>query len=524
MARSPRFEELLAEVEEGGGDHLLERIRQRFFAAKTEDRVAIVEEFVAETVAKVLRVPSKRIDLDRALDEQGLDSLMAVELFGILENQLGVPISPSQLIENPTIRKASAAIARVLETQTGGEAFSEAGSPPAEEEASPERDVAILTETIDAMREDAAPPPARPPREIFVTGATGFWGPYLVKSLLDACPGARLTCLVRSGRAGGIWKRLEETWPGSISDAVRDRIACVEGDLTQPALGLGETRFRDIADRTDTILHAAAEVSHFASYGELREVNVLGLAEIFRLALSGSERRWLHLLSSVTTIGVGGRGMLPRKAEHTPPDPFDVLANDYGKSKAIAEVLASRANLSVPHANVFRVAHLFSMREPERSCADQGLWIFLRLCCELGMAPSSGGRLQLTDAAYAAEVVARSIAARLPAGTWHVAAPDSPTFDELVERLRECGHDVRSVDAATWGREIEKLLVSSPLGERLSSGIALFQRSIPKDGVLDTSALDEFLASKQIAVWPAPYDMTDSVGALETCGYFRSDS
>ena len=51
-------------------------------------------------------------------DEFGPAALF-LELFGVLENQLGVPIPPSQLIENPTIEKAAGSIVMILENQEG---------------------------------------------------------------------------------------------------------------------------------------------------------------------------------------------------------------------------------------------------------------------------------------------------------------------------------------------------------------------------------------------------------------------
>ena len=76
-------------------------------AAATNKKDAIsaseIEAFIANWTARKLKLPVDSIARDRPLIEYGMDSLMAVNLSGRLEDLLGRPISGSIVWEYPTL-------------------------------------------------------------------------------------------------------------------------------------------------------------------------------------------------------------------------------------------------------------------------------------------------------------------------------------------------------------------------------------------------------------------------------------
>lgn len=116
------------------------------------------------------------------------------------------------------------------------------------------------------------------PSSIFLTGATGFLGAFLLDELLKQTE-AKVYCLVRrcSDLEEGI-KRIKDNlafyqlWHKSY----KTRIVPVLGDLSQPNLGLSLKDFQQLAIEIDVIHHCGALVKWNRSYEELKPINVLG--------------------------------------------------------------------------------------------------------------------------------------------------------------------------------------------------------------------------------------------------------
>jgi fatty acid CoA ligase FadD9 len=115
-----------------------------------------------------------------------------------------------------------------------------------------------------------------------------------------------------------------------------------------PRLGLDEETFARLAEEVDQIVHPGALVNHVLSYRSLFEPNVVGTAELIRLALTGRIKRFEY----VSTFGVPQmHAGLQQAAETTdvrdgaPEMPLiEGYAQGYGASKWASEVLLREAN------------------------------------------------------------------------------------------------------------------------------------------------------------------------------------
>lgn len=123
------------------------------------------------------------------------------------------------------------------------------------------------------------------PNAVFLTGATGFLGVYLLKELLQQTD-AMVYCLVRAddepaGRQR-IQQRLQfyQLWQAHWAM----RIKPIVGDLAQPNFGLCDRRFTQLAQDIDVIYHNGAQVNAMYPYEKLRASNVQGSLTVLRLA------------------------------------------------------------------------------------------------------------------------------------------------------------------------------------------------------------------------------------------------
>jgi nucleoside-diphosphate-sugar epimerase len=150
-----------------------------------------------------------------------------------------------------------------------------------------------------------------------VTGATGFLGGHLVRSLAEG--GTEVTALVRP--------------TSKVSSELRESAQLVEGDLRS-----GESLMDAITD-ADVVYHCAALTTNRTPWQAQYETNIRGTARVLEAALEGGAQRAVHI-SSVMVYGLDP----PRNnAAFTETSPYVQNPDRWGyyaRSKAEADELA----------------------------------------------------------------------------------------------------------------------------------------------------------------------------------------
>jgi thioester reductase-like protein len=137
---------------------------------------------------------------------------------------------------------------------------------------------------------------------VFLTGATGFVGRFVLAELLRRAPGVTAHCLVRADSpALGLDRIRQQMTAAEIWDeAFAGRITVWTGDIGEPLLGLAEEDFARLADEVDAVYHLAADLNLISSYSAVRETNTRSLAGVLELALT---RRVKHVIYA-STMGI----------------------------------------------------------------------------------------------------------------------------------------------------------------------------------------------------------------------------
>ena len=145
----------------------------------------------------------------------------------------------------------------------------------------------------------------REPTAIFLTGATGFIGAFLLPELLKQTK-ADIYCLVRrvtnvEEARERIKQNLEfhQVWDESLSY----RIIPVVGDLSNPRFGLDPEQFNTLANKIDVIYHCGALVKWTRTYEDHKPINVLGTQEVLKLATQ-FKLKPVHFTSAMSVLGV----------------------------------------------------------------------------------------------------------------------------------------------------------------------------------------------------------------------------
>jgi thioester reductase-like protein len=203
-----------------------------------------------------------------------------------------------------------------------------------------------------------SPMPEMPaPKDVLLTGGTGFIGPFLIKSLLEQTQ-AKIYVLVRASdeKQGGQRLRaaMESMGPcaADLMEMFEARVIPVPGDLGQAKLGLTQDVWDFLAREIDTVFHNGATVNYLYNYDLMRDANVLGTNEIVRLAFEGRPKEFNY----VSTTFVFGWAVKSVLYETDLNENMELLDFGYSQTKWVAEQVVVDARNRGLSARIFRPA------------------------------------------------------------------------------------------------------------------------------------------------------------------------
>jgi thioester reductase-like protein len=201
------------------------------------------------------------------------------------------------------------------------------------------------------------PPAAGPSGGIFLTGGTGFLGPFLLKSLLEQTTD-KIYVLVRAKDEASAAERLVTNMNdiGPIAEPFQrmfpDRVVPVCGDLSKPSLGLSDAQWDFLAENIHTIYHNGAIVNYLFNYEKMRSANVLGTNEVLRLAFD-KQMKVFNLVSSTFIFGWATKEVL---YETDCNQKMELLDFGYSQTKWVAEQVVMDAAKHGLNMRMFRPA------------------------------------------------------------------------------------------------------------------------------------------------------------------------
>jgi nucleoside-diphosphate-sugar epimerase len=174
---------------------------------------------------------------------------------------------------------------------------------------------------------------------IFLTGFPGFIAGRLVKRL--ALEGARFLLLVQPAfleRA-----REEVARIASGTDSSTDNFRLIEGDITQPDLGIAPLELERARAETTTLFHLAAIYDLAVKREPAMLVNVEGTRNVNALALSLKNLRRYHYVSTCYVAGLRTGVILETELRHEAG-----FRNFYEETKYLAELEVDALKAQLP--------------------------------------------------------------------------------------------------------------------------------------------------------------------------------
>ena len=486
----------------------LEQLYTQLAHARSDElralREAVDSQPVIDTVIKaaqaLLGLPGAAPTPDVHFTDLGGDSLSALSFSNLLGELFGVEV-PVGVIIGPAADLAALAGYVESERASGGQRPTATSVHGVGATSLAAADLTLDKFIDEATLKAAVSVPAAVDRvqTVLLTGANGYLGRFLALEWLQrlAATGGRLITLMRGEDAESARRRLQQVFDSdpAMSDEFRELAAghleVIPGDIGEPNLGLDEATWQRLAREVDLIVHPAALVNHVLPYAQLFGPNVVGTAEVIRLAISERLKPVTYLSTVAVAMGMADfveDGDIREVSAHRPID--NGYANGYANSKWAGEVLLREAHdLCGLPVSVFRsdliLAH--SRFAGQLNVPDA----FTRLLISVlstGIAPRtfyaedvSGQRPRAHYDGLPADFVAEAITTIGGDGldgyrSYDVMNPhdDGISLDVIVDWLIDEGASIiRIDDHAEWIARFEAALRSLPEPQRQRTALAL---------------------------------------------------
>lgn len=470
-------------------------------ALRRSGRGAPVLETVARAVQATLGIEGMALESNDTFADLGGDSLSALSCSTLLEEIYDIEV-PVGVINHPTggLRQVAQFIERALQGGGRPTVSSVHGAGATVLRAADLRLERFLDEAALDAATKAAPPSAEI-RTVLLTGANGYLGRFLCLEWLErmAQVGGRVICIARGNDDASARQRVAEVFDSGDPELLRHfqdlserHLEVLAGDLSELRLGLSDADWHRLAETVDLIVHPAALVNHVLPYSQLFGPNVVGTAELIRLALAHRIKRFANV-STVAVSFLDDQRVLDEDADVRLDGGerqvnAERYANGYATSKWAGEVLLREAHerFALP-VSVFRsdmiLAH--SRWRGQLNVPD----MFTRLMSSLvltGLAPQSfyAGDARPHYDGLPVDFTAEAISTLAAAATqgfrsYHVVNPhdDGISLDSFIDWCVAAGHPIQRIAAyGDWLERFETALKALPEKQRHQSFLPLLHQ------------------------------------------------
>jgi thioester reductase-like protein len=318
-------------------------------------------------------------------------------------------------------------------------------------------------------------PADEPPECILLTGATGFFGPYLLTSML-AQSSLPVVVLARGKDDEDARQRVEAALrvvdPTALPK-LPERVRVWRSDLVKPDLGLTRTQRDEIREQRCAIYHNAAHVDYVRNYATLRPATVLGTQKMLDLAMTGAPKHF-HYVSSTFIFGWTRKGVL---LEEDANEAMEGLDFGYSQSKWVAEHLVRRAGRSGLSFTVYRPA-LISIASSLFGDTHDVAARLLAFMIRHKLAVDTPNQLSLVPVdSLAHNLVALSLQPNAAGATYHLTADNYYSMTQLTRKITsDFGYEFKELDIPDF---ISQLNTLAQPDEPVFPLLDFFTRSAP---------------------------------------------
>ncbi|KAI8886999.1 acetyl-CoA synthetase-like protein [Backusella circina FSU 941] len=288
--------------------------------------------YLAENIASVLQLPLSTFDDgSKCLFDLGLDSLTCIQFRNRISEYFE-NVAQNFIFQHRTIDSMAEALMsknvegneeqmkqRYEQTQKMAEEYIQRAN----------KDFRIAKNSYDENK----------PKVIFLTGATGSLGSFMLRDLLKDPTVKKVYCAVR-GKEDQLFNRLVEAFASRSLDVSlledTDRVEALPMKFNEPYLGFGKDHYEKLQDEVTIIQHCAWLLDFNLPVDHFDKECISPFYNLLKFAYKDVNPMHVHFISSVSASAG-----LAEEIEET-PIPFDshiTMPMGYAQSKFIIEIL-----------------------------------------------------------------------------------------------------------------------------------------------------------------------------------------
>jgi amino acid adenylation domain-containing protein/thioester reductase-like protein len=403
----------------------------------------LVEKILADIWADVLHL--KQVGVLDNFFELGGHSLSTIRVMSQVNETFQMKLPLRHLFTAPTI----AELAQTVELTSGADSTITANK------------ITTVNLQAEVVLDEIIKPgnlvyqPISEPAAIFLTGATGFVGAFLLAELLQQTQ-ADIYCLVRAANFTAGKQRLQETLKAYLlwDESFNSRIIPVLGDLSQPLLGLCDEEFHLLALKIDSIYHNGALVNHVYPYALLKAANVRGTEEVLRLA-SQIKIKPVHFISTVSVFASDEYFKLEVVQENDPLEHSQGLLGGYTQSKWVAEKIVMMARDRGLPCSIYRLGRITWHSQTGVWNPNDMFYRFIKSCIQLKSAPEMNTTVEITPVDYFTKALINLSQQPESLGkAFHLINSHSAPWSQFINCIRSLGYPLQQLSYEDWQAEL----------------------------------------------------------------------